>query len=235
MAVTDWTPVAAFLLGFFGSSHCLVMCGGLAAAIGQQQPDRRMVVIYNLGRIVTYGLLGLVAGLFGLQFLKAVPGLAGVLRTLAGLMLVAMGCYVSQWWMGLTRLEQLGARLWARVQPQVSRLVPVKNYRQAFVLGGLWGLLPCGLVYSTLAWSIAVADWRQSAVIMVMFGVGTLPAMMTVGLLNQALLQRLRQRGVRRVAGALIIAMGLWTALTPWVHWGHASHQATDTEQHHHH
>lgn len=235
MPVNDWTPMAALLLGLFGSSHCLVMCGGLAAAIGQQQPGRMMVVIYNLGRLVTYALLGLVAGLFGLQFIKAMPGLAGVLRTLAGLMLIAMGCYVSQWWMGLTRLEQLGARLWNRIQPWVSRLIPVKNYRQAFLLGGLWGLLPCGLVYSTLAWSIAVADWRQSAGIMLMFGVGTLPAMMAVGLLNQSLLQRLRQRGVRRLAGVLIIVMGLWTALTPWVHWGHASHPAAGTEQHQHH
>lgn len=233
--INDVTLAGAVLVGFFGSSHCLGMCGGLAAVIGQQRRSPSLVLVYNSGRLLTYTLLGAVAGLLGTQIVALAPGLALVLRTLAGLLVIAMGLYVSQWWLGLTRLEQWGSVIWSRLQPLVSKLMPVQNHAQALLLGSLWGLLPCGLVYSTLGWAVAHADWRGSALLMLGFGVGTLPAMAGVGLLSQSLLSKLRQGWVRKLAGAILIAMGVWTLLMPWLHAGHdaMSHDASAEHRHH--
>lgn len=233
--MNDATLLGAVLVGLLGSTHCLGMCGGLAAALGQQRVNGGLLLAYNGGRLLTYTLLGALAGLVGMQVLKLAPGLALVLRTLAGLLVIAMGLYVSQWWMGLTHLEQMGAGIWRRLQPLVKGLLPVRHPGQALLLGGLWGLLPCGLVYSTLAWAVASADWRQSALLMLAFGLGTTPAMVGVGLLSQRVLGSLRRTWVRRLAGVSIIVMGIWTAAMPWLHLGHSAQVETSGGVHTHH
>jgi sulfite exporter TauE/SafE len=220
--VIEPTVVAALLVGFLGSSHCLGMCGGISAALGLQgdRSSRQHLLSYNLGRLVTYTLIGAAAGLFGEQVLMVLPGMGSWLRTMAGLLLVAMGLYVSQWWMGLTRLELLGAKLWRLIQPWSKSLLPISNQWQALQLGLLWGLLPCGLVYSTLSWALVSAQWQQSALLMLAFGVGTLPAMLAVGFAGQELLARLREKRWRVLGGLIIIGMGLVTAALPWMHSG---------------
>ncbi len=226
----ELTLTSAVIIGLLGSTHCLGMCGGLSVALGlnSQKEKRLHIISYNLGRLCTYTAIGAVAGLFGQQLISASPTVALVLRSLAGLLLVAMGLYVSQWWMGLTRIEKVGALLWRYIQPLTKSLLPVKNHAQSLQLGILWGLLPCGLVYSTLSWALATAHWQQSALLMLAFGVGTLPAMLSMGFLNQQLLLKLRGNYFRWVAGGLIIAMGLLTIITPWMHQtgaGHDHHQ----------
>jgi sulfite exporter TauE/SafE len=228
--MNELTLTSALLVGFLGSSHCLGMCGGLSAALGLngQRSKQGLLLSYNLGRLCTYTAMGAVAGLFGEQLVTLLPQIGELLRTLAGLLLVAMGLYVSQWWMGLTRLEMLGAQLWRHLQPLTKSLLPVQGHGQALRLGVLWGLLPCGLVYSTLSWALAAAQWQQSALLMLAFGIGTLPAMLSVGWLNQQLLLQLRGKQFRVLAGLMIIAMGLLTMISPWLHLAgdeHSQHQ----------
>lgn len=235
--MSEATLLGAFLVGLLGSTHCLGMCGGLAAAMGQQRGKAHLLLAYNAGRLLTYTVLGAVAGLLGMQVLKLAPGLTLALRTLAGLLVIAMGLYVCQWWMGLTRLEQLGAALWRRLQPLVKGLLPVQHTGQALLLGGLWGLLPCGLVYSTLTWAVANANWVHSALLMLAFGLGTAPAMVGVGLMSQGALNALRRPWVRRLAGGSIIVMGIWTAAMPWLHKGmdHGAQVSPVGNEHAHH
>ena len=217
--MTDLTIASALLIGLLGSSHCLAMCGGLASVLGADtQGARSRLLSYNLGRISTYAVLGALVGFLGEQLVNTAPQLGLPLRVLAGLLLVAMGLYVSQWWMGLTQLEKIGEFLWKKVQPLTRSLLPIENQRQAFLLGSLWGLLPCGLVYSALSWSLAAADWQQSMLFMLAFGVGTIPAMLAIGFINGKILQRLRGKNLRALAGVMIIAMGLLTVITPWSH-----------------
>ena len=224
-AIVTGSLVSAFLLGLMGSSHCMGMCGGISAALGfqQQQKDWRLLS-YNLGRIGTYTLIGLIAGLIGKEASLTLPLLGPVLRTLAGLLLIAMGLYLAGWWMGLTRLESIGQVLWQKIQPAAAKLLPINSHGQAFSLGALWGFLPCGLVYSTLSWALATADWRQSALLMLAFGLGTLPAMLVTGLAGNNALRFLRGQKARSVAATMMIALGLLTAITPWQHIGHANH-----------
>ena len=117
---------AAFGIGLAGAGHCLGMCGGIAAALnlgGQRSPV--VTVSYHGGRIVSYallgGLLGLIAGSIDL-----VAWTIG-LRYLAGVLLIAMGLSIANWWQGIQFIERAGSVVWAPVQRFSSRLLPVRN------------------------------------------------------------------------------------------------------------
>ncbi|MFF7708215.1 sulfite exporter TauE/SafE family protein [Pseudomonas sp. NPDC007930] len=212
----DWLPAlaSAWLLGLLGGGHCLGMCGGLMGALslaGPADATRRWprLLGYNLGRILSYALAGLLFGSLGLAVAHT-PAL-NVLRTLAALLLIAMGLYLAGWWHGLTRIEALGRGLWRRLQPLSRPLLPVRTTGQALLLGALWGWLPCGLVYSALLWSAAQGDALKSAALMLAFGLGTWPLMLATGAASQGLLALLRRRRVRVAAGLLVLGFGLWS------------------------
>lgn len=238
MGLSIGTLLSAFFLGFLGSGHCLGMCGGISAALGLQGKGKNLLLSYNLGRIGTYAILGLIAGLVGSSLALLSPLAGPILRTLSGLLLVALGFYLGGWWLGLSYLEKTGSQLWKHIQPITAGLLPAKNNRQALCLGALWGFLPCGLVYSTLSWALANADGSQSALLMACFGLGTLPAMLVTGHAGQLLLGHLRKAWVRTVIALLMIIMGLVTAYIPWQHQGHIHQQHNEPmpeSEHHHH
>ena len=211
----DLTVVSALLLGFLGSTHCLGMCGGIAASMALSGNHFRFLLGYNAGRIFSYTLAGLLVGSLGLFSQSMTSAL--VLRTLAALMLVLMGLYIGQWWRALTYLEKAGQGLWSLIRPAASRLLPVKSLPQAMLLGFFWGWLPCGLIYSTLVWSAGAGDPTSSATLMLCFGLGTLPAMLTTGLIAHNIKQLMQTSWMPRVSGLLVILMGL--ASFPWQGW----------------
>lgn len=227
MTGTETSLAAALLLGFLGSSHCLVMCGGISVALGMgSAPERRFLTVslFQLGRVFTYTLLGaglgaLIAGAVTLQ-----AGLLPALRIISGLLLIAMGLYVARWWTGLTQLERVGQLLWRRVQPVAQRHLPVRRPLDALLVGTLWGFLPCGLIYTALAWTATAADWRESAGLMAAFGLGTAPAMLTTGLAAERLSRLLKRRGFQTTAAVLLIGAGVWTTWIGYQHAGHLAH-----------
>ncbi len=221
--------IAALTLGLLGSSHCLVMCGGISAALGMGTASQHrywLLLLFQLGRIITYMLLG--AGLGAV--VGSIAGLSSqllpLLRILSGALLIAMGLYVANAWAGLTWLEKGGQWLWRRIEPLASRRLPVARSTDALAVGLYWGFLPCGLIYTALAWTSTAADWQQSALLMGAFGLGTLPAMLATGIAAQRIMGLLGQRGLRRVAGGLLIVAGLWTAWIGLQHAGHGQHAA---------
>lgn len=203
----------ALLVGLLGATHCVGMCGGIAASVSLGQGDGRkgipLIIAYNLGRITSYAAAGALIGLIGYQLSSGGAGI--LLRTLAALLLVLMGLYVAQWWQILTRLERAGGILWRYIRPFAARLLPADTLPRALLLGVLWGWLPCGLVYSTLIWSSAAGQWYDSALLMVGFGLGTLPAMVTTGLLAQQVRTLMQRQGIRQGAGVLLILFGVYT------------------------
>ena len=215
--------LSAFVLGLLGGGHCLGMCGGLMGALTMAIPAEqrgrrlRLLVAYNLGRILSYAAAGLLVGLAGWAVAKSPAAMA--LRVVAALLLIAMGLYLAGWWSGLTRIEAMGRGLWRHLQPAASRLMPVRNLPQALFLGALWGWLPCGLVYSTLLWAASQGDAFDSAVLMLAFGVGTWPVLLATGLAAERITALLRKRGVRMAGGILVILFGLWTLPGPHQHW----------------
>jgi sulfite exporter TauE/SafE len=215
--------VSALILGLLGGGHCIGMCGGLMGALTlaipaeQRQRRLQLLLAYNLGRIASYTLAGLLLGAAGWA-LASGPA-ATALRVLAGLLLIAMGLYLGGWWSGLTRIEALGRGLWRHIQPVASRLLPVSSLPRALVLGSLWGWLPCGLVYSTLLWAASQGNALNSAALMLAFGLGTLPVLLATGMATERLSALLRRQGVRMAGGILVILFGLWSLPGPHQHW----------------
>lgn len=210
--------VAAFMLGFLGSGHCLGMCGGIAGALSFAIPEKNrfsrvaLVVLYNVGRVGSYATIGALAGLGGALF--AASGLP-VLRIAAGVLLILMGLYLADWWKLLAHLEKAGASVWRKLQPLSQRLVPVRTPTAALLLGMMWGWLPCGLVYSALAYGAVQGSWYGGALVMLAFGLGTVPAVLLGGLagaeINRSLAGFARKRKVRIVMALAYILFGIWT------------------------
>ena len=215
--------ISALILGLLGGGHCLGMCGGLMGAltmaIPAEQRNRRLQLLlaYNIGRISSYALAGLLVGLAGWAIGNSPAAL--LLRALAGILLVCMGLYLAGWWSGLTRIEALGRHLWRHLQPLTRRLMPVTSVPQALFLGAIWGWLPCGLVYSSLLWAASQGSAINSALLMLVFGLGTVPVLLATGMAAERLTALLRQRGVRIAGGVMVILFGLWTLPGPHQHW----------------
>ncbi|WP_439862138.1 sulfite exporter TauE/SafE family protein [Pseudomonas sp. MBLB4136] len=215
--------LSALILGLLGGGHCLGMCGGLMGALTLAIPAERraqrfrLLLSYNLGRILSYSVAGLLLGLAGWALASSPAAIA--LRVLAALLLIAMGLYLGGWWSGLTRIEALGRGLWRHVQPLTRRFMPVDSTAKALMLGALWGWLPCGLVYSTLLWASSQGNALDSAVLMLTFGLGTLPVLLATGMAAERVTALLRKQGVRAAGGVLVILFGLWTLPGPHQHW----------------
>lgn len=211
--------LSAFFLGLMGASHCLVMCGGIAAAAsssGPKQGNLGFLLLFNLGRILSYSLAGFLVSLVGLWLADSHQLAQQVLRSIAGILLILMGFYIARWWMLLTRLEAAGQLIWRYIQPLTRKLIPIQNKPQALALGVLWGWLPCGLIYSTLAWVAANGQPALGALTMLCFGLGTLPGILAAGIFAQQLNKLISHQYFRQIAAILLMSYGTWTLLAIW-------------------
>lgn len=221
----EFAPLlVAFTLGILGGAHCIGMCGGVIGALSMAvQKDKhwqRVLIIanYNLGRVLSYVFI---AFLF-YQFTAFAQSYFSfrIMRFIAALLLIAMGLYLGNWWHGLTRLEALGGFIWRSLQPLSRSLLPVQNGAQAFLLGCLWGWLPCGLIYSALVYSGTAASLPIALLTMLFFALGTMPAVLSAGLMAERFASLLKQKQLRTIFAITIIAYGLWILLGLFIH-GH--------------
>lgn len=220
---------SALVLGFFGSVHCLGMCGGIAAALGQATPSRAAgeglarASLYSLGRIASYSMAGIIVGSAG-QVFSGWSGLSILLRVFAGLLIIGFGVHVAGWWNGLAAIERIGLSGWRRLAPLVKRIGRPDRRWKIFALGMLWGWLPCGLVYAALIAASATGDPLVAAGFMACFGLGTLPALLAASGFGERLGAFLALRSARRAAGILLLVFGVWSlggAMMPLL--GHAA------------
>ncbi len=227
--------LAAFIMGLLGSGHCLGMCGGVAGALAFAVPDTRrksvLVLGYNLGRVTSYGLMGLLVG--SLAAAAPTTGLP-IARLLAGTVLILTGLYVANIWRLLGRLERVGGYLWRRLKPFSNRLLPVNSLPKALLFGAIWGWLPCGLVYSALVFAAAQNSSLNAAAAMLAFGAGTLPAVLAGGLMAAQIKPLLQRRAVQWALAFGYVAFGLWTIYAALAHAGHSGHDHSKMHEHHH-
>lgn len=215
--------LTALIIGFAGTPHCLGMCGGIAASLGAAtaSDDRsgrfRLALGYNIGRLSSYTLMGgLFAGLVALLgSTVSAPAWAVFARLATGLVMVAIAAHLLIDWRGLRRIEALGGFVWKGIGPVARSLLPVRNIGAALALGALWGWLPCGLVYTVLVAAALSADPATGATMMLVFGLGTLPAMTGVTVFGQAVRQWQGKRGLRRGLGLVLLLFAAWTLLSP--------------------
>ena len=230
--------VPVFMVGLLGSVHCAGMCGGIVGAFSlapEVAPARAFpvavtvasvrraapavalarVLAYNGGRIASYAVAGAMVGFLGGGVASGARALAGLALVetigywLANLMLVALGLYLIDAWRGLARLEQLGRKAWRRIEPLTARLLPLDSPLKLVAMGAVWGYLPCGMVYSVLLTAMLSGSALSGAAVMAAFGLGTLPMLLSMGMLGAPLRAWIGRRAVRVASGAVVLGFGL--------------------------
>jgi uncharacterized protein len=207
--------VLLFGASLLGSAHCVGMCGPYVAMCTAQfvprgaTPLARFVLrlLFNLSRVATYCLIGLIVGAFGQIVLAfaARAGLTGIVAIAAGMAAVTFGLAMMGWirdpariaaYAGIDRLLRAGRTRMTRASPMVTPLL----------LGMLQGWLPCALVYAAASRAAVAGSAEMGALTMLVFGLGTVPAVFALTVVPQTLLRRVK---AQRLAGVLFAVLGI--------------------------
>lgn len=228
--------LSAFMVGLLGSAHCVGMCGGIVTMLTSALPNQSkenllqnnqliyptqkksvnrilLLFCYHVGRIFSYSLLGFLVALSSSLAVKNLGFPVTALRIIAAIFLILLGLYLARWLMWLNYIESAGKIIWQRISPLSKKLIPVNSYPKSLFLGALWGWLPCGLVYSMLTWSLASYGAWHGAYLMFAFGLGTLPALITVSLGIQSVQKIINQPLFRKIMAILFIFYGIYTLI----------------------
>jgi sulfite exporter TauE/SafE len=226
------TLTSAFILGIFSTMHCIGMCGGIIGALSLSLPAEvrnhkprlfAFVMSYNIGRLASYSLAGLIAGAAGSSLMQSAGFDQGhaILRLVGISMMVAIGLYLTGWLPQLASIEKIGIPVWKRLEPIGRKMVPVSSIPRALSYGLIWGWLPCGLVYFVLIWALTAGDALMGAMTMLAFGLGTLPTLVTAGFMTSWITRFAQSTRARQIVGLLIIAMAIGSLLIPMEHHHH--------------
>lgn len=219
--------LAVFLFGLLGSTHCVGMCGGIVATLNGrtrtttivvEQPSKaarrgalKLQIAYNGGRLASYTMAGLVAGATGsaatlaehLLPVQQIAFIAGSLVMMViGLQMIGVAAVPSA-------LERAGQRVWPLVQPLARATLGLPGLRGAFAAGLAWGWVPCAMVYGVLALAIVSGHPVSGALIMLVFGLGTAPALIGLGWASARGARRFDTTRLRRAIGLLIMGFAL--------------------------
>jgi sulfite exporter TauE/SafE len=215
--------LAAFVIGLFSSLHCIGMCGSiigtLTYSLSQELRNNKRILFsiilsYNLGRVASYAIAGAVVGLLSLPFSQ---GMAyRFLQLVSAAIMTGAGLYIGGWFPRFAYIEKMGSRFWKLIEPFGRKMIPVKTRSQAMLFGMVWGWLPCGLIYTALALSATTGNVMHSSMTMLAFGLGTLPAVVGVGIMTTLLARLSKARLFKQIVGILFIVFALLAAF-PWL------------------
>lgn len=198
--------ITALVFGLLGSFHCAGMCGPIALALPLSgKPVSRLAggIMYNLGRSVTYGILGALFGLFGQGL--AFSGLHRWVSISMGTIMVLS--VVIPLILNLGKKE-LTFPFLGKLQSYLGSLLGKGAKTPLFVVGVLNGLLPCGLVYMAIAGAIATGSVIKGSLFMLVFGLGTLPMLLLISYLGSLITSRLRNI-FSKVIPIMVVIIGL--------------------------
>ena len=217
--------LAAWIAGLLGGLHCLAMCGAYVTIVQGRatiplEPRRDVVAgqaAAHAGRVLTYVLLGTLFGAAGgTAFAQAFSPLQRGLYVAANVMLLLLAWGIAHGRTAPSSLEALGLKVYSALAPAAGRALRGRGIASRFALGALWGLTPCALVYGVLPLALLSGGAWQGALIMLAFGVGTLPNLLAAGWALSRMKRRLEAKAVRWAAGAIVAVFalaGLWRAL----------------------
>ncbi|MEM6299676.1 MAG: sulfite exporter TauE/SafE family protein, partial [Bacteroidota bacterium] len=195
---------SAFLVGLLGSFHCLGMCAPLVLSLPEAQTFRH--ILYNLGRVTAYTLMGSVVGLIGqallfvgLQFYLSLS--LGILMVIVGLLAINLDTWVAHFpWF----------RRWQKfITSHLGTWLKRKGNFAFLMVGFFNGFLPCGLVYLALLGAVAAGDAVSGATYMAFFGLGTIPMMLFSAVLGKYAFRNWRSR-IRKLYPYAFVLLGFF-------------------------
>jgi sulfite exporter TauE/SafE len=203
------------------------MCGSIIGTLTiSLKPEIRkkqtrllpFVFTYNIGRICSYTLAGLLIGIAEYLVISPFDKLLGyrVLQIFSAIIMLGAGFYIAGWLPRFAYIEKVGLWFWKILEPMGRKLLPVDTLPHAFLFGMIWGWLPCGLVYTALAYAATLGDIVKSATAMLMFGIGTLPAVAGFGIMATVATRFSRMNRIKQLIGVMMIALALLAAF-PWM------------------
>lgn len=200
--------IAALMMGLIGSFHCVGMCGPIAIALplGSRDWSSKLTggLLYNIGRTITYGLLGVVFGLVGAGL--SLAGLQKWVSIIMGSIMIFSVIFPS-----LGHRINSGGGLFSfmnSVKTRLQKLFRKSSNSSLFFIGLLNGLLPCGLVYMALAGALATGSLTGSVLFMVFFGLGTIPMLISVSLIGSLAGQKLKHI-INKIIPVIVVLIGL--------------------------
>ncbi|MCB1712380.1 MAG: sulfite exporter TauE/SafE family protein [Candidatus Riesia sp.] len=207
----------AFFIGILSTGHCMGMCGGIVAFLsmsGNSSNKLRYQTLYNFGRITSYILIAVVINFIG----SVVINLTGfytllIFKSVSNIVLVIIGCHISNLFYGIFYLERIFSGFWVILSNVIKTVQNYKTPLVPFIIGLFWGQVPCGLVYSTLIWTIGFGSTFKSALLMLCFGMGTLPSMFLLGYSSMRFKSLINNKFLKLLFGLLLIFFGLFNLI----------------------
>jgi len=205
--------LSALVLGLMGSFHCAGMCGPIAIALplhGNNIPQKILGgTLYNLGRTLTYGVMGAIFGLLGqgvemIGFQQKISIIMGAVMILS---VIFPSLFRNQY-----NMEKSGFSLVGKLKKSIGKLFSVRSFSSLFFIGLLNGLLPCGLVYMAIAGAIGTGEVLLGSLYMIMFGLGTIPMMLSIAIAGNILSVTVRRK-INRLIPILVVVVGIFFVL----------------------
>lgn len=203
----EWI-IAGLTFGFLGSFHCIGMCGPIALSLPRKSDIYRKFVfsrlVYNIGRVLTYTMLGAIMGLF--SRIISISGYQQWLSiTVGAILLLALGWQKMR--VLFQKMESLPSKLIGRATSRVKALFNNSSLGSLFLIGILNGFLPCGFVYMALATALTFGAVENSILFMAGFGMGTIPAMLGISLAGSFISATFRRK-LQKLSPYFIAAVG---------------------------
>jgi len=201
--------LTSFFVGFFGSLHCVGMCGPIAIALPVPNSNNLSFVVgrllYNLGRVATYSFLGAIFGLLGSRFVisgfqQSVSIALGIAILIAVLIPPKYKAMISQ--------HRIVQKITLPLKAGISDLFKKGTFSAMFLIGLLNGMLPCGLVYVALAGAIASGNAISGTLVMVLFGLGTVPTMFAATIFGKFINLNVRRK-ITKAIPVFVVILGI--------------------------
>jgi len=200
--------ISALVLGLLGSFHCIGMCGPIAIALPLKTntwPARiASSLVYNIGRTLTYGILGFIFGLIGKGI--SLGGLQQWVSIILGIIMILSVIFPVLF--RKINIEKTTYKMVSRLKGIFGKMFSIRSYSSLFTIGILNGFLPCGLVYIALAGAIVGGEIQNGVFYMMIFGLGTIPVMLALSILGNVISVRIRKK-IRLIIPVFIVIIGI--------------------------
>ena len=200
---------SALILGLMGSFHCVGMCGPIAIALplhGNTIPQKIFGgTLYNLGRTITYGIMGAIFGMLG-QGIQMIGFQQKVSVIMGSIMIISVlfpALFKNQ-----NNMEKSWFSMVGKLKKSIGKMFSIRTFSSLFFIGMLNGLLPCGLVYMAIAGAIGTGGVMEGTLYMILFGLGTIPMLLAITLAGNFLSNTIRNK-INKLIPVLVIVVGI--------------------------